>query len=202
MEKSQEIQELVVALIQAKKNFGKIEKNCKNKFQGNAYANLGEMFSKTQTALLDANLHVFQFVEDKEGTNFLTTLLTHASGQFISSTLRIPEYPSEKGKTEIQQLGSNITYLKRYQYAAILGLDADADLDGTKLVEEEQKPQKSDKQEVLTKSDVEALLEKTPDYYAYIQNQIKGKRMPAIKDWDEATILAVTAQANKLLEGK
>lgn len=53
----------------------------------------------------------------------VTTILLHKSGQFLSSTLHI------KGGNTPQEMGSIITYTKRYALASMLGLVSEEDDD-------------------------------------------------------------------------
>jgi hypothetical protein len=53
----------------------------------------------------------------------------HESGEFIAERILIP-LTEEKGKTKVQCAGSTLTYLRRYSWAAILGMYSDEDSDG------------------------------------------------------------------------
>jgi hypothetical protein len=55
----------------------------------------------------------------------LLTMLAHESGQYINS---ITDIGNVNGKSA-QEIGSLITYFKRYSYSALLGISADADDD-------------------------------------------------------------------------
>ena len=59
----------------------------------------------------------------------METVLTHASGEWISSSLSLP-LADEKGKSGAQVAGSIITYLRRYTLSAVLGMYSDEDTDG------------------------------------------------------------------------
>ncbi len=58
-----------------------------------------------------------------EGLATLTTMLLHKSGQWISSTVRVP------GSGRMQEFGSQLTYLKRYSLASMLGIASEEDDD-------------------------------------------------------------------------
>jgi len=58
------------------------------------------------------------------------SILTHESGEFIADRILI-SLTEEKGKSRVQAAGSVLTYLRRYSWAAILGMYADEDADGT-----------------------------------------------------------------------
>ena len=58
------------------------------------------------------------------------SVLSHESGEFVSERILIP-LMEEKGKTKVQCAGSTLTYLRRYSWAAILGMYSDEDSDGS-----------------------------------------------------------------------
>jgi len=71
--------------------------------------------------LKDNGLSVVQIINGQK----LMTILTHKSGQWFRSETDIRIAPN----ANYQELGSAITYLKRYSLCAILGIVADADDD-------------------------------------------------------------------------
>jgi hypothetical protein len=84
------------------------------------YADLSAC-AKAAAPYLKANsLAVTQLISDGK----LITILSHKSGQWIKSTLLLPQQTND-----YQSYGSAITYLKRYSYCAILGIVADTDDD-------------------------------------------------------------------------
>lgn len=84
------------------------------------YATLAALVEATRPTLAKNNLGVTQIVSG----NSLTTLLVHGSGQFIGAESPILFAPSDP-----QKYGSLISYIRRYAYAAILGLVSDEDDD-------------------------------------------------------------------------
>jgi hypothetical protein len=84
------------------------------------YADLSAC-AKAAAPYLKANsLAVTQLINDGK----LITILSHKSGQWIKSSLLLPQQTND-----YQSYGSAITYLKRYSYCAILGIVADTDDD-------------------------------------------------------------------------
>ena len=83
------------------------------------YADLAECQRVTRKPLADAGLAVTQTIEN----GMLVTRLLHKSGQYITSQLPM-SIPNK-----MQELGSMLTYMKRYTYCAILGIAADDDDD-------------------------------------------------------------------------
>ena len=118
---SESINELATALSQfqgsvQQPSFNKSVNYGNTKFR---YADLAECQRVTRKPLADAGLAVTQTIEN----GMLVTRLLHKSGQFITSQLPM-SIPNK-----MQELGSMLTYMKRYTYCAILGIAADDDDD-------------------------------------------------------------------------
>lgn len=92
----------------------------------NKYASMESIIAATRPALTKYGLSVIQKMTYSGSSMLLSTILAHASGEFIESTM--PITPAEAG---IQKLGSYLTYCKRYSYVAIVGCaSGDEDDDG------------------------------------------------------------------------
>ena len=97
---------------------------------GYKYADLAECINSAKPFLVKNGLAVTQLMGSTEdGKPTLTTMLTHSSGQYISDTLVMVEAKLQGGggKNPVQELGSAITYQRRYAYAAIVGLAQEDD---------------------------------------------------------------------------
>ena len=119
--------ELTKALVAFHQNVGTIHKTARS-FQ-NQYAPLDEVLSVVTPALSKQGLtftHRFEPQPEKDEPLLICTL-HHVSGETLES--RLPLVVA-KGKNATQDLGSAITYLKRYTLLAMLGLVADVDTDG------------------------------------------------------------------------
>jgi hypothetical protein len=90
------------------------------------YALLSSIGNHTRPVLAKHNLSITQHVNGEPGVLRVTTVLLHASGEYLSSdaVIGLPN-----GCTP-QQLGSAVTYLRRYGIQAVLGIAADDDDDG------------------------------------------------------------------------
>ena len=102
------------------------------------YADLSACVDAAKPKLKEHGLAVSQIISN----GYLVTMLCHKSGQWIKSSVGI----GVERISDYQQLGSAITYLKRYSYCAILGLVADSDDDaniacGNYAVEVNRQPQ-------------------------------------------------------------
>lgn len=92
-------------------------------FKGSKYADLQSVWDACREALTGNGIAVVQFPGDcVDGRVFMTTILTHSSGEWMRETLSIP-----LGKVDAQGYGSAITYARRYALAAIAGVSPEDD---------------------------------------------------------------------------
>ena len=89
------------------------------------YATLDNILAAVRPPLSKNGLAVTQILHSMNGKLCLTTMLMHASGQWLKSF--VPILTSEPGP---QALGAATTYAKRYALAGICGCAADEDDDG------------------------------------------------------------------------
>jgi hypothetical protein len=113
------------ALIAAQSEMPAVEKTAKANY--GMYATLDSLIAKTRPILNKHGLAILQFPSITDGQPTLTTVILHGeSGGHMEYTM-----PLLLGKTTMQDLGSAITYAKRYAWSAALGIAADDDDDGT-----------------------------------------------------------------------
>lgn len=127
----QRLNELAAALAkaQAKMTNPKKTRSVKVNIKGGGsytyrYAELAEVIDNARESLTANGLSVVQLTVCGDGRNTLVTRLLHSSGQYLEST-----YPLPVGAAA-QEMGSAITYARRYSLCAILGIAADDDDDG------------------------------------------------------------------------
>jgi hypothetical protein len=89
------------------------------------YADLADVIEQTREARGAAGLAVVQLVTGDHGTLTIVTTVLHSSGQWFEGELT---WRASDGRP--QELGSLITYLRRYCYSAPLGISTEADDDG------------------------------------------------------------------------
>ena len=128
MNKSDGIQELSKALVAAHADIKAVTKDAANPFFKSKYATLGAVVDAVKPPLLKHGIVVLQGIHDAEGGVAIETMLLHTSGQWISSTLRVPA-----SKEDAQGYGSAISYGRRYGLMAICGVPAEDD-DGNAAV--------------------------------------------------------------------
>jgi dsDNA-binding SOS-regulon protein len=132
MQQSDQIGELAAALAKAQDDFELILKTKTVQVKSDKgaysfdYAPLEVVMEATGPALRKHGLSLIQplFGGGKE-PGIVRTMLLHSSGQWIASEISLPNVP-----LKAQELGSLITYVRRYAYSAMLGVTTEEDDDG------------------------------------------------------------------------
>lgn len=105
-----------------------------NPYYNSKYSPLSEVLNTVRPPLTKHGLSVYQDVASKDDQVIITTTLFHESGEWLeSSPLILPAHQKLKnGNKEFnaQGAGSAISYAKRYQLQAALGIAADEEDDG------------------------------------------------------------------------
>ncbi len=130
MNKSDSITELLKSLSKFQGELENVEKAKAG--HGYKYATLGNCIDAAKPMLAANGLSVMQLMgNDDKGGVTMETVLGHQSGEYISSSCTIPiaKLQGGGGSNPAQIMGASITYMRRYQYAAIIGLAQD-DTDG------------------------------------------------------------------------
>lgn len=133
--RSMEIDQLATALAQAQGVIEGAKKDAENpgfKRDGknSTYADLASVWDAIREPLTKNGLSVMQWPRTVEGGVEIDTVLAHASGQWMSSTLWMPV-----GQTmTVHTVGSAITYGRRYALMAVVGV-APVDDDGNAAAE-------------------------------------------------------------------
>lgn len=126
MNSSPSINEVSAALAIAQGAFKPAIFNRQNPHFRSRYADLAALIDATREGLCANKLAVVQLVVDSpEGTVAVESVLLHASGQWIASTVVMPA-----DKATPQGWGAAITYAKRYGYSALLCIAGEDDDDG------------------------------------------------------------------------
>jgi hypothetical protein len=125
-------EKVLEAIELAKIEFEPLENNGQNNFfktqngEPHKFSTLADINKACKNTLYKNGLSVSYQCEYDDGLNFLKTIITHlSSGQFISSTSVIGNTNSRP-----QEIGSGITYFRRYHIQAMLNLEADFEDDG------------------------------------------------------------------------
>lgn len=128
------MKELFTALAKAQAEMEVAGLSKTNPFFKSRYADLNEVVRASRPYLTKHGLSVIQpLILDQDGTQLLRTMLCHSSGDSISSDVKI-----NPPKSDVQSLGSYITYMRRYAYSALVGVcTGDEDDDGEAAVKSE-----------------------------------------------------------------
>lgn len=120
---SGELTRLIPSLIKARKEIPSIDKDKKGQFK---YASIEEILETVIPILLANDIFLSQVLEQTSTQLLVVTKLFHSSGQWMQSSVAVNDpsifNPEGQRRAPVQELGSNITYMKRYSIAALLGL--------------------------------------------------------------------------------
>jgi hypothetical protein len=116
--------ELMAALAKAQAEMDNAPMNSENPHFRSKYADLASIRNATIPALSKHGLSLHQVTRIDGSGMVLVTRLGHASGQFIDSVYPLPN------SNKPHEMGSAITYARRYSWAAICGIAAEEDEDG------------------------------------------------------------------------
>ena len=125
--RSDELKDLFSALAEAQSEMPAVAGNKENPYFKEKYIDLGDMITASRPSLTKYGLSVIQqILPNEDGQMILHTILSHSSGQWIESRIRlIPP------KNDIHTMNSYITFLRRCSYGALVGIvGANDDDDG------------------------------------------------------------------------
>lgn len=124
MMQSEQINEIAAALAKAQGAMQNAVMNRTNPHFKSKYADLSSVLESIRTPLSGAGLSVAQTMQMTERGLMLRTTLMHSSGQYIAT-----EYPLPATQRP-HEMGSALTYARRYSLAALVCNSADEDDDG------------------------------------------------------------------------
>lgn len=133
MNRSEQINELVIALSKAQASIPNATMNKINPHFKSKYADLASVLDAIRAPLAANGLAIMQTTEIRDGSLALVTTLAHGSGQWVSSEYPLPAVARP------QELGSALTYARRYSVAAIICNAADEDDDAENAEKGKQK---------------------------------------------------------------
>lgn len=122
MNKSDSIASIAPSLVKAQAEIKAALKDSTNPHFRSKYADLSSVVDAVKGPLLKYGICFLQGVHDAVDGVAVETLLLHTSGEWISSTLRIPAV-----KQDAQGYGSAITYGRRYGLQSMCGVPAEDD---------------------------------------------------------------------------
>lgn len=184
--RSEQLGDLFSALAKAQAEFGIAGHNAENPHFRSKFSDISELVRVSRPMLTKNGLSVIhQILPDASGEHYMHTILAHASGQYIETRIGI-----KPAKSDIQALGGCITYLKRYTYAAIIGLvSSGEDDDGeSQMVRPSagqviQQPfQKTGVSEIITSEQLMMLEHELRDHPQIVQTIIDKMRINNLKE--------------------
>lgn len=122
MKTSTNISAIAPALLKAQKAIKAALKDATNPHFKSKYADLSSVIDAVKEPLNANGITFLQGVEDAEHGVAVETMLLHESGEWMSSTIKIPAT-----KQDAQGYGSATTYARRYGLQAMCGVPAEDD---------------------------------------------------------------------------
>ncbi len=196
--KSLQVNELYAAMAKAQSEMQIASMSSENPYFKSKYADLAEIVKASRPALTRNGLTVLQQIQpNDDGQNILFTILAHSSGQFIESSIKIiPQ------KTDVQSIGSHLTYLRRYCYASLIGVVvSDEDDDGEVAVADTRQlvakgtaintkyNPKENRMETITKEQLEELEYELSEYPDLATQVLDGLKIQNLADMPKSKFL-------------
>ena len=112
-----QIGKIAAALCKAQAVMSGAKRDKKNPFFNSNYADLDSVFEAIRDPFFENGLSVTQTMDvTQEGRMTLSTVLMHTSGEYLKSSMILPNL------VKPQEIGTAITYYRRYSLLAIAGL--------------------------------------------------------------------------------
>jgi len=186
------------SLVKFHATFKPIKKDAQNPFFKSDYLTLSGILDAVRQPLAANGLAVVQTMRVNDVSTLLVTKLLHESGEELSSEMVMPVLQDP------QKMGSLITYYKRYQLQALLGIStADEDDDGNSVSIPQSQPVKQAPPKEVTRPtfQVESIGQQRPLQGAASDAQKNALRKMGIKfeeniTKDEASRLIGEAKRN------
>lgn len=199
---SSSIKELAVNLSKAQAEFKIAEKNQKNPFFKSSYADWQAIVQASRPSLTKYGLSIVQSTINKEDGAYLMTILLHASGEWISSEAKI-----NPPKQDIQAISSYRTYLKRMEYAALVGVVAgDEDDDGEAAVASTRQNYQSSysyqTDEKITTEQLEQLEHELNDHIEIAEMVLKGLNIKTLRDMPKNKFLSSITRIRQIKDAR
>jgi hypothetical protein len=135
--RSDDLKDLFSALAKAQAEMQTAGLSNENPYFKTRYADLAAIVKASRPSLTKHGLSIVQqLITHDDGHTLLHTVLGHTSGQWIESRIRIVP-----PKTDVQSLGSYITYLRRYSIASLCGIVTSGDDDDGQLAMQQDREQ-------------------------------------------------------------
>lgn len=180
-----ENKQLFEAFIKFQEEFQGLKPDSKNPFFKSTYISLDGILQTVRPLLAKQKLAVLQEATGDGEFVYIKTKLIHSSGEYLETEI-LKMKPSKAN--DPQQLGSCITYAKRYQLGALLGICETVDDDGNRASGLNNN-KKTTAAPVINKTQWEAFMEiaKTKDKNSIIElikkNGYENSKQILVKDY-------------------
>lgn len=164
--------EIMEALAKMQGQLDNAKKESKNPFFNSKYADLANCLQTAKKPMADNGLSLSQHCTYDGAFVTCVTILGHASGQMMVSTLNVPV-----ARKDPQGVGSSITYARRYALTSIIGL-AQEDDDGN-AASQKQSEEKKDEPKNVEKRDEP---KKTEQLYVRVDGNEVSLLYPTFED--------------------
>lgn len=115
--------EIAKALFEAQKKMGVVTKSAENPYFKSKYADLNSILDVVTEPLEAEGILLIQPTTTDGTSNFVTTRLQHVkTGEFYESTVKL-----ELSKVTMQELGSAVSYARRYTLQSLVRLQSEDD---------------------------------------------------------------------------
>lgn len=122
MQFSNELDQIFSALAIAQGQIKPALKDSANPFFKSKYADLASCWEVCREPLSKNGLSIIQNSKTENGDVLINTILAHKSGQYIANQLKL-----KPAKLDPQSIGSAITYGRRYELMAMVGIATEGD---------------------------------------------------------------------------
>jgi len=138
LQHSESIDKIAPALCAALCDIEHAQKNSINPHLRNKYADLGSVLDTVRPKLAKQKVFILQPMRTEDGLVVQQTVLMHESGQWVGSEAVIA-VGDDKGLNKAQSFGLVISYFRRYQLQALVGIASEDDDGSTKSEKSEDK---------------------------------------------------------------
>ena len=130
MQTSENIENISKDFVAFQKEVENPKNTAENPFHKNKYAPLDTVLNTVRPIAAKHNLSIIQNSHSDGDKTHTVTMLLHSSGEWIKSDPMVIPIEGRKGTTKAQAAGIAITYSRRYQLSAMLGISSEDDNDG------------------------------------------------------------------------
>jgi ERF superfamily len=168
---------LFAALAKAQAQMGRAHKDSVNPAFRSKYVSLPAVLDAVLPAFNANGLAVLQhpLVHDDVSAVTLTTVITHESGEYMTSTCTMPV----GGKRDAHAVGSAISYMRRYALASIAGVIQDDDDGNGASGQQQQQQQQAAPRMAASPPRPQAAPEKDEEVVEQKATSVRGQGAPA-----------------------